>query len=147
MTTPVPAPALFPDIEAVLVPWLQAQLLAVYSVQARVCTETPQNLADILPVVAVSRTAGGDLLHLLDRPVVDIDCFGPDRLSSALLARQVYTLMQHYLTGTVKGPTPAASAVVGWVNTVKGPGWLTYQDLAVRRCNATYELYVHPVRT
>lgn len=136
-------PALFPDIEAVLVPWLAQQLLAVYGVTARTCTETPENLADILPVVAVSRSAGNDVQGILDRPIVDIDCFAADRLSSSLLARQVHVLMHHYLPGLVTAGT--VSAVVGYVSTVKGPGWLSYQDLAVRRCNASYELYTHAV--
>lgn len=139
MTTPVPAPALFPDIEAVLVPWLQAQLAAVYEVQARVLTETPANLAQIAPVVAVARSAGTDIQALIDRPVVDVDCFDTDRLSAQLLGRQCHALMHWYLPGTVTG-----GAVIGMVNTVKGPGWMTYQDLDVRRSNATYEIYQHP---
>jgi hypothetical protein len=133
-------PAVFPDIEAVLVPWLQAQLLAVYGVTARTCTETPENLADIVPVVAISRSAGGDVLAILDRPIVDVDCFAAGRLAAQALAGQVFVLMHHYLPGSVTD-----GAVVGGCNTVKGPGWLTYQDLVVRRSNATYELWVHPV--
>jgi hypothetical protein len=136
-------PAVFPDIEQVLVPWLASQLLAVYGVQARTCTETPENLADILPVVAVSRSAGSDVQAILDRPVVDVDCFAATRLAAGQLSAQVFVLMHHYLPGTVTAG--AVSTVVGMVNTVKGPGWLTYQDLNVRRSNATYEVYQHPV--
>lgn len=136
----MPVPALFPDIEAVLVPWLQAQLLAVLGVTARTCTETPVDLATAVPLVAISRSAGGDVQAILDRPVADIDCFAADRLSAQKLASQVHMLMHHYLPGSVTG-----GAVIGYVSTVKGPGWLPYQDVAVRRSNATYEIYCHPV--
>jgi hypothetical protein len=133
-------PAIFPDIENVLVPWLGAQLEAVYGVTARVCTETPENLASIVPVVAVSKTTGTDILGILDRPVVDIDCFAATRMQAQELGAQVQKLMHFALQGQIAG-----NAVIGLVSTVKGPGWLTYQDLAVRRCNATYELYCHAI--
>lgn len=139
MTTPVPAPALPPDIEAVLIPWLAAQFLAVYGLEVRTCAETPANLSDIVPVVAVARSAGADLLGILDRPVVDLDSFAAGRISASLLARQAHVLMTKYLGGVT------GDAVVGLVNTVKGPGWLGYQDLNVHRCNATYEIYTHPL--
>ena len=139
MTTPVPAPTPFPDIEAVLVPWIAAQLLAVFGVTARTCTSTPANLADITPVVAVARSTGADVLGILDRPIVDVDCFMPTRTGAGVLSEQVRTLFQRYLTGTVAG-----GAVIGMVNTVKGPGWLSYQDRDAERSNATYEIYTHP---
>lgn len=139
MTTPAPAPALFPDIEAVLVSWLPGQLSSIYGVNVRVLTETPDNLGDILPVVAVSRSAGVDIQAILDRPVADIDVFASTRTAASLLSRQCHILLHGYLPGTV-----IAGAVIGMVNTVKGPGWLPYQDLDFRRYNATYEIYTHP---
>lgn len=139
MITPVPAPQLFPDIEGILVPWLAAQFLAVYALEVRTCTETPASLADIVPVIAVARSTGADLLGILDRPVVDLDSFAADRISASLLARQAHVLMTRYLGGVT------GDAVIGFVNTVKGPGWLGYQDLNIHRCNATYEIYQHPI--
>lgn len=139
MTIPYPVPALFPDIEAVLVPWLAGQLSAVYGVTVRTCTETPANLAAVVPVVAVSRSTGSDVSGVLDRPVVDVDAFAADRISASLLGRRAHLLLTRYLPGTV-----SAGAVVGMVNVIKGPGWIAYQDLDVRRSNATYEIYTHP---
>lgn len=139
MTNPVPAPPLFGDIEAVLVPWLAAQLAAVYGVTVRTCTETPANLAAVVPVVAVTRSTGADVSGVLDRPVVDVNAFAADRIGASLLGRQAHLLMTRYLPGTV-----SAGAVIGLVNVIKGPGWITYQDLDVRRYNATYEIYTHP---
>lgn len=141
MTSPTPAPVPFPDIEAVLVPWLAAQMQSVFGVAVRTCTETPEDLADIVPVVAVYRAAGADVMAVLDRPVVDIDCFAATRLQAQAIGAQVHTLMHNYLPGV------AGNAVVGAVNTVKSPGWLGYQDENIRRCNATYELFTHPIRT
>jgi hypothetical protein len=138
LTTPYPAPPVFPDIEAVLVPWLAAQLLAVYGVTARTCTDTPADLASAVPVVAVARSTGANTRGILDRPIVDADCFQATRSAAGLLSRQVDSLMLHYLTGTVYG-----GAVIGMGNTVKGPGWLAYQDRNVSRSNATYEIFQH----
>lgn len=138
MTTPYPAPALFPNVETVLTGWLASQLQAVYSVTVRTCTETPANLATACPVVQVVKSTGTDLLGILDRPVVDIDCFQPARTDAETLSAQAHDLLLHYLPGSVTG-----GAVFGLVNTVKSPGWMTYQDLDVRRYNATYEIYLH----
>lgn len=139
MTTPVPAPALFPDIEAVLVPWLAAQFTTRYAATVRTCTETPAGLASAVPLVAVARSSGSDLEGILDRPIVDVDAFAADRIGASLLGRQAHLLLTRYLTGAVTG-----GAVIGLVNTIKGPGWMTYQDLDVRRSTATYEIYLHP---
>lgn len=140
MTTPYPAPAVFPDIEDILIPWLPGQLAAVWGIAPpRACSETPENLQDVLPVVAVLRSSGADLQGIIDRPVVDVDCYAADRVAASLLAAQVHRVMLRYLPGEVTG-----GAVVGFVNTVKGPSWLSYQDLDLRRYNATYEIYLHP---
>lgn len=133
------APTVFPDIEAVLVAALPGLLSASFGITARLCTDTPADLATAVPVVSVNRSTGADVQNLLDRPVVDIDCYMPTRSAAVLLGRQVHAILHKQLQGSLAG-----GAVIGLVNTVKGPGWLAYQDLDVRRCNATYEIYQHP---
>ena len=131
-------PALFPDIEQVLTRWLPAQLAAVYGTTARVVAETPYAMENQTPMVRLYRTTGSDIQAIIDKPVISVDSYGADRASASLLARQVHNLLHFQFQGTVTG-----GAVAGYVNTVAGPRWLPYADLAVRRFNATYEINLH----
>ncbi len=132
-------PVLFPDIEEVLTGWLPGALRAVYGVTAQVMTETPYDLQDRVPLIGLHRATGTDDQAIIDRPVVSVDAFGATRAAANLLGRQVHALLHGQLQGAVAG-----GAVIGWVNTVAGPRWMPYADLAVRRFNATYEMYVKP---
>lgn len=129
-----------PDAEATLIAWLPGVLASVYGVTARVCAETPADLASEVPLVRLYRIGGSPdpALPGLDKPVLDVDCFAASRQSSGLLARQVHDLMRITLPGTVTG-----DAVCGAVVTIAGPRWLAYGDIAVRRFNATYQIMMH----
>jgi hypothetical protein len=131
-------PALFPDIEQVLTGWLPGQLDAVYGTVARVVAETPYAMENQVPMVRLYRTTGADIQGIVDKPVISVDSYGATRASASLLARQVHNLLHYQFQGTVTG-----GAVAGYVNTVAGPRWLPYADLAVRRFNATYEIHLH----
>lgn len=122
-----------------LVPWLAAQFQAVHGVTVRVCTDTPADLADVVPVVQVYAVTGTDAYGFLSKPVVEAASFGATREEADLTARRAHRLLHRWLPGTVTG-----GGVVTQVTTVKHPGWLPYDDPNVRRFGATYEITLHP---
>lgn len=135
MTVWYPEPPLLPDIELVLIPWLQAQLLSVYSVSARVVAETPENLEDIVPLVQLYRITGSDKAYpmIRDEAQIAVNSFGADRASASTLARQVHALLYASALGTAINGANIAGIV-----TIASPRWLAYGDLNIRRFNATY---------
>lgn len=124
----------WPDLEAELNPWLEAQLSVPH------LTDLPADLTDILPVNQVQRVGGDDDSIRLDRALVDIDSYGVDRAAASLLARSTRTL----LVATLRG-TQTANAVFGRVSTISAPAWRPYENPNLRRMGATYEIYFHPV--
>lgn len=123
----------FPDIEALLVGWLQGQFPA-----ARVVTETPADLTGNLPLVKVRRTSGDDDNVRLDRPVVDLDVFDTDVQAASALSAQIRDALLY----TLPYAMPVGGTVTG-VYTVVGPRWLPYDDTSVRRYQASYRLFAH----
>lgn len=123
---------MFPDIELVLVTYLQAQNLG------RVVTELPADLKNAAPVIQVARVTGGDDSFRLDGPVVDIDTFATTRAASWALSQQILTLLKTDLRGKV-----VANAVVTKAATIAGPRWLAFDDTNVRRYSASYQLFAH----
>lgn len=123
------------DVESLLVPWLSTVL------GVRVVTDTPANLALVLPVVAVLRVGGpaDDNLPELDFPTVSIDCYQMDRLSSLTLAGQVHTAIRQTLVNTVH-TVGSQSVVIVKTQTVTGPSWRPYDDTSLRRIGATYRI-------
>lgn len=124
----------WPNVEAVLVAALGAFLDGPL-----VTTELDNDLLTELPVVQVHRVGGGDDGFRLDRPLVDVDVYAATRLDAATLAEQVRSYLLS-LRGSITG-----TAVIGKVSTVSAPSWRPYQNTLLRRCGATYELYLHPV--
>lgn len=123
----------FPDIEALLVGWLATRF------GVRVLTSLPANLADILPVIQVTRTGGAETDPRLDRPNVDIDVYATDQPSAAALCEQVRAALRFELP--YNGPTPIG--VVTSVTTRSGPHWAPYDDTSLRRYIASYSLTSH----
>ncbi|MEU4967776.1 hypothetical protein [Streptomyces smyrnaeus] len=88
MTTP-PLVA-FPDVEAALTGYLRQRL----DTGVFVGTEWPENLAEHLPVVAVSRGGGGTYTRfVLDAPTLDIDVLAADKATAHDLVQQVRGLI------------------------------------------------------
>lgn len=125
----------WPDVEIELVAWLTGVLGGI-----RVLTELPATLDAVLPVVQVQRVGGDDDTFRLDRALVDVDVYAATRGEASALARQVRTALVMDLRGTT-----TAAAVFGLVATVTAPAWRPYENIRLRRCGATYELYLHPV--
>lgn len=122
----------FPDVEATLVTFLAGQFPA-----ARVCTELPANMLDVLPVVQVERVSGGDDTFRVDSPVVDVSAYAATRGDAASVAESVRAALLSVLGVQVPG------TVVTGVRTTTGPRWLAYDDTNVRRYQATYQIFLH----
>lgn len=125
------------DVEALLVPWLAAQ------VSARTVTELPADLDTIAPVVHVLRIGGpdDDNLPSFDMPTVSIDSYGVGRAAALELAQAVHDAVRVGLPNTSHTVT-AGTAVVTKTQTVTGPSWRPYDDITLRRFGATYRLHI-----
>jgi hypothetical protein len=125
---------MWPDVEAELI----VHLAAVLSV--RHLTDLPANLLDVLPVNQVQRIGGEDDGIRLDRALISVDSYAADRAGASLLARRTRYELVERLRGV-----QTAKAVFGRVATISAPAWRPYENPALRRMGATYEIYFHPV--
>ncbi|MGW7350944.1 hypothetical protein [Streptomyces sp. NPDC054784] len=125
------------DVELELIGWLQARLGDDVWVRA----ETDNHLAEQLPTVQVQRLpAGGDDGVRLDRALVDVDVYAATRGEAIALAATVRALLLIQLRGS-----KTANAVWGRISSEPPPAIRPYENTALRRCGATYQMYVHPV--
>ena len=123
----------FGGVEALLIGWLPSQ------VTARALTDLPATLATDVPVVQIVRIGGpsDDNDPTLVAATVSVDCFAADRISATVLAQQVDDAFRKALPGTLTG-----GASVTKVRTLTGPSWRPWDDLAVRRFGATYQIWL-----
>ncbi|MFE0647504.1 hypothetical protein ACFVZH_02785 [Streptomyces sp. NPDC059534] len=125
------------DIELELIQWLQAK--AAPGVVVR--DEVDNQLLAELPTIQVQRlAAGGDDGFRLDRALVDVDVYHSTRGEAIALAAQVRGWLLTDLPGAV-----TAAAVFGRVSTASPPAVRPYENTALRRVGATYQIYSHPV--
>jgi hypothetical protein len=120
----------FPDVEKVLVGWFPG----VVGVPAM--TVLPANFTP--PVIRLHRTSGTDTAKRLDRPIVDVDCFGATYADATGKAADVRAAIIFTLPNTTTG-----GALVTATSTVVGPRWLSYTNPDVVRFQASYELFLH----
>jgi len=124
------------DVELELIGWLQARLGDGVVVR----DELDNALLEELPTVQVQVVGGDDDGFRLDRPLVDVDVYHSTRGQAIALSASV----QGLLLGELRG-SQTASAVFGRVATVSRPAVRPYENTALRRVGATYEIYCHPV--
>lgn len=124
------------DVEVEVIGWLQPQVGD--SVVVR--DELDNDLLNELPTVQVQRVAGDDDGFRLDRALVDVDVYAATRSEAADLSAQI----RGWLLTELRGST-TAHAVFGMVRTVSAPSWRPYENTALRRIGATYEIFFHPV--
>ncbi|WP_435246335.1 phage tail termination protein [Streptomyces sp. NRRL F-5630] len=122
------------DVELLLIGWLQERLPDVV-----VRDELDNNLAAELPTVQVQRVGGDDDGLRLDRALVDVDVYTASRAEAITLSATIRGLLL-----AARGSATAA-AVLGRVGTVSAPAVRPYENTALRRVGATYEIYCHPV--
>jgi len=135
-----PAPRVLPDVEAVLIGWLAAQLG-----DAALCVrDIPEDLQDAVPVVQVldvtGIVAGNARIHAT--ATIDVNAYaGGGETADAdacALGRQVEALLLATRNLTTAG------AVVQEFGSVVRPRKLPYVNTAVILYGATYTLRLHP---
>lgn len=122
------------DTERILVAWLSAQLAC------RVVTDLPADLEKRVPLLQIQRFGGADVAPGLDVVSLDVDSYGPDRGSAIALAEDARAALRFELPGT-----QIDGAVFTRVTTIEGPAFRPYDNTALRRFGATYQIYVHIV--
>jgi hypothetical protein len=102
--------------------------------------ELDNDLLDELPTIRFQQVpAGGDDGIRLARFIVDADVFAATRADAITLARQVHA----WITGTLRGSV-SATAVIGRTGCLSLPAVRPYENTALRRVGATYEIFCHP---
>ncbi|MFJ4637615.1 hypothetical protein ACIP69_18575 [Streptomyces hygroscopicus] len=122
------------DVELELIGWTQAR------VDAAVRDELDNNLADELPTVQIEVAGGDDDGFRLDRALVDVNVYAATRAEAIALAASVHGLYLTQLRGS-----KTTNAVFGLVRALSRPAVRPYENIALRRVGATYEIYSHPV--
>lgn len=126
-----PAVAAFPDVELLLIGWLQPLFPAT-----RFATELPANITET--TVHVTRISGADRSIRVDRPIVDIDVYALDHPTSVNVALAIEAVIRVARNVIVPDVGVLLSA-----STVNGPRWLPEPNPDLRRRSATYLFYVH----
>lgn len=110
--------------ETVFLTWLRSAFPGV-----RVVTETPSNLSDVLPVIAVSRFGGTDEeFSSFDNPSMDFDCYAANREAARSLAYAVRDSIRNDLPGQT-----VAGAFVSRTRSVAAPVFTPYDNTTLRR--------------
>lgn len=120
-------------IEPLLVAALKAQFPS-----ARVVTETPANLVDVLPVIQVGGIGGSGDAYQFDTPRADIDVYAATRDAARTLAQQIHDWLLRDLPGQTLG-----SAFVLKVTEFMSPVWTPYDNTTVRRFTLSVGLRLH----
>lgn len=119
------------SVELLLVPWLKARITA------RVGTETPDDLEQVLPFVQVQRFVGPSGVFF-DHPMVELNVFAASKADADSLAREVDWLILHELPGTTYG-----RSTVSRTQSMSAPAWRDYLNDNLRRFQASYALTLH----
>ncbi len=124
------------DIEAELIPRAQAAWP-----DAAVRDELDNSLLDELPTIQFEQIpAGSDDGVKLARMLVDMNVYAATRADAFTLAREVHD----WITRVLRGSTTATLAI-GRTACLSLPAVRDYENTALRRVGATYEIFCHPV--
>lgn len=122
------------DAESVLIAWLRAAFPT-----ARICTETPDNLADVLPCIQVRRFGGiDDEIPTFDNANIDFDCFESTYDKASALAHDVRSSIRNDLPGQTILNTFASRA-----RTFSGPSQTPYDNTNLRRFTYSAQIRLH----
>ena len=123
------------DAETLVRGWLATQFPGV-----RVVTEVPANLADVVPLIQVSRFGGSDDTIVTDAANIDVDTFGATRDEARSLGGQVRSALRLHLPGYAAG-----GGAVQSVTTISAPRWVPYDNTNLRRFVASYRITIHSI--
>lgn len=129
----------FPSIEVLMREFLEPRLSVPVTAELPPGFELEDGPTDGLPAIHVERISGADIDPVLDRPIVDIDCYGLDRATSQDLAEAVRAQLRFELPGTA-----VSNVVFTRTRTVVGPRLLVHANPKVRRYSGVYEFALHP---
>jgi hypothetical protein len=103
--------------------------------------ELDNQLLEELPTIQFEQIPGGEDDGLrLARALVDVNVYAATRAAAFSLANEVHA----WLTGELRGST-TEMAVFGRISPVTLPAAQPYENTALRRVGATYQIYLHPV--
>lgn len=110
----------------------------------RICTETPNDLAAVLPAIRITRFGGAsDYIYTFDNPRVDFDCYAASRGAAQTLAYDVRAWVRTILPGTTIGNDTIGRAFVARAQDFDGPRFSPYDNTSLRRFTYTAELRLH----
>ena len=114
--------------------------------QARVATETPANLGDVLPCIVITRFGGtDDAIWTFDNPNVDFDVYAATRAQARTLAHEVRTWVRSELPGSTITDAAGNKGFVHRTQTVSGPVWTPYDNTNVRRFVYGAAIRIHSI--
>jgi hypothetical protein len=122
-----------PYVDAVQV--ARTYLAGVFTA-ARVLTELPADLGDVLPVIRVSRIGGNKIEYVLDFANLDIDIYD-DPKTIHEQAEQV----RKSLLVDAEGQQAAGGFIAG-VEEISGPKVVPYDNTALRRISTTFRIAI-----
>lgn len=103
--------------------------------------ELDNNLLAELPTIQFEQIpGGGDDGLKLSRPIVEASVYAATRADAIALAKDVHD----WLTSELRG-TASESVVIGRTGCLSLPAPRPYENTALRKVGATYEIFCHPV--
>lgn len=123
----------FPDVESAL-------LYALVPLEPDIRFVTVLPAGDSPGIVArIHRISGANRDIYIDRPIVDIDVFGPITLVGdvSTAARDIQRDMISFMSKKI------TNGVIQYVNTISGPRQLPEANPSYVRYSATYEVQIH----
>lgn len=124
------------DVELELITWTQARVASGVVVR----DELDNNLLNELPTVQIEGVGGSDDGFRLDRVLVDVNVYAATRAAAVALAATVHALYLTELRGSATD-----TAVFGMISTITRPTARPYENVALRRVGATYEVFCRPL--
>lgn len=107
---------------------------------ARVVTEAPGNLDEVLPCIEVGRFGGEDSIYTLDVANLDVDVYAANRPAALDLAEQVRTSLRLHAEGQ-----EVDGALIAQVATLSAPKWVPYDNTTLRRISASYRIAIRSI--
>ena len=143
MPFPRVSPPELPDVELLLLNWLNGQKVLAANAAiagARFCTDLPYIPPGAAGAwVRVGRVSGATHSYFVDRPVVDVDVYSFDRDAAWAIARLIRNILFWQLRGTRQ---PEGTVVL--ISDVIGPRWIPDLNQDISRIGATYEIHTRP---
>lgn len=122
------------DEESVVRDWLADRFPDAFC-----CTETPADMASVLPVIRVLSLGGPETQLTMDKPSLSISCYDVGRIAASNLAKQVFQAMRFQFPGYVFG----MGASVNKVRTISGPAFRPYDNTDLRCFGMTLQVTFH----